>query len=72
MAGAVAGSASRDGTDALLPYRTRPEASDDVGRRGGPQLESRPVVDDAPARRLDLGPEPIGLGPVAGGPRRGP
>ena len=72
VAGAVAGSASRDGTDALLPYRTRPEASTTSGGAAGRSSNSRPVVDDAPARGLDLGPEPIGLGPVAGGSRRGP
>ena len=71
MAGASAGSPSIDGTEALLPYRTRPECVHHVWRRGAAQLEPRPAVDDPPAGRLDLPPEAVGLGPVARRSRRG-
>ncbi len=67
VASPVAGSSSRDGTLALEPYRTR-SPSVMSGGAMGLKREVDAMVDDLPAGRLDLGAEPIGLGPVARGP----
>ena len=44
-----------------------PFALGDIGRRGRRQREVGAAIGDLPARRLDLGPQPVRLGPVTGG-----
>ena len=61
----LGGSSSRDGTEALAPYRTRAPS----GRSGGcagSRLEVDAPIDDLPAGRLDLRPQAVGRREVPG------